>query len=128
MYTHCPDVCPLTAEKLHTVMQSLGPDAAHVGVIAISTDPRRDTTSAALAFSKTHRMQNYWHFLVGSRETLSPIWESYSVDAEAASANGTVTHSLVIYVIDAQGRERILLNNDFTPAQLTTNLKILLKE
>ncbi|MDQ2903874.1 MAG: SCO family protein [Chloroflexota bacterium] len=127
MYTHCPDVCPLTAEKLHTVMQSLGPDAAHVGVIAISTDPRRDTTSAALMFSKTHRMQDYWHFLVGSHEALSPIWESYSVDAEAISTSGTVTHSTVLYVIDEEGRERVLLDNGFTPAQLTANLKILLK-
>ena len=23
LYTHCPDVCPLTAEKIHTTMQSL---------------------------------------------------------------------------------------------------------
>src|SRR5689334_18974017 len=24
LYTYCPDVCPLTAEKIHTTMQSLG--------------------------------------------------------------------------------------------------------
>ena len=24
LYTHCPDQCPLTAEKLHAVMQNLG--------------------------------------------------------------------------------------------------------
>ncbi|MDQ2716159.1 MAG: SCO family protein [Chloroflexota bacterium] len=128
MYTHCPDICPLTAEKLHTVMQSLGPDAAHVGVIAISTDPKRDTTAAALTFSMTHKMQDYWHFLIGSSEALSPIWESYSIDAEAISAAGTVTHSMVLYMIDAQGRERVLLDNDFTPTQLTANLRMLLKE
>src|SRR5438067_13499228 len=35
LYTHCPDQCPLTAEKLHAVMQSLGSDAQRVGVLAV---------------------------------------------------------------------------------------------
>src|SRR6185312_7662043 len=33
MYTHCPDVCPLIAEKLRTVMQGLGSDAQKVAIL-----------------------------------------------------------------------------------------------
>src|SRR5437660_4562472 len=73
LYTHCPDECPLTAEKLHTVMLSLGNDAQKVGVLAVSTDPQNDTQAAAQAFSKAHNMQNYWHFLIGTQQQLSPI-------------------------------------------------------
>src|SRR5256885_12090797 len=65
LYTHCPDQCPLTAEKLHAVMQSLGSDAQRVSVLAVSTDPKGDTTQAALDFSKVYRIQGYWHFFVG---------------------------------------------------------------
>src|SRR5438128_832200 len=56
LYTHCPDECPLTAEKLHTLMQNLGSDAQHIAVLAVSVDPQRDTADAAITFSKAHKM------------------------------------------------------------------------
>src|SRR6266567_2145242 len=63
LYTHCPDQCPLTAEKLHAVMLNLGSQAQNVAVLAVSTDPQRDTIAAATTFSNAHRMLDYWHYL-----------------------------------------------------------------
>ncbi len=126
MYTHCPDECPLTAEKLHSVIQKLGSDAQHVAVLAVSVDPPRDTTDAAISFSKAHNMLDYWHFLIGTQQTLTPIWSSYNVFAQPAQT--TVNHTLPVYLIDKRGHERVYLDNDFTVAQLTEDLKILLKE
>lgn len=128
LYTHCPDVCPLVADKLHTVVQALGKDAPHVAILAVSMDPKGDTIPAALNFSKVHKLVNSWHFLVGTLNQLSPVWSSYTVDAQAATNSGIVTHSTFIYVIDKQGRERVLLDNDFTPPELTSDLKVLLSE
>ena len=56
LYTHCPDVCPLTAEKIHTTMQSLGSNAAHIAVLAVSMDPKGDTATAAQNFAKVHKL------------------------------------------------------------------------
>lgn len=126
LYTNCPDQCPLTAEKLHATLQDLGNAAPNVGILAVSTDPLRDTTSAALKFSQTHRMQDYWHYLVGPRSKLAPIWSAYSIYAKQEQQ--TVDHSLGLYVIDKQGHERVFLGNDFTPTQLATDLQVLLKE
>lgn len=128
LYTHCPDQCPLTAEKLHSTMLLLGNNAQNVGVIAVSTDPARDTTAAALNFSKTHNMQDYWHYLVGTRSSLAPIWKSYGVYAQADPNQQTVQHSLGLYLIDKQGHERVFIGNDFTPTQLASDLKVLLQE
>jgi len=128
LYTHCPDVCPLTAEKLHATMQSLGQNAQQVAVLAVSMDPKGDTAVAAQNFSKVHKMGDYWHFLLGAHDELAPVWASYSVDAQAATSSGTVSHSSAIYVIDKQGRERVLLDNDFSSNQLAADLKILLGE
>src|SRR5579872_71069 len=89
LYTHCPDICPLVADKLHTVVQSLGKDAPHVAILAVSMDPKGDTIPAALNFSKAHKLVNSWHFLVGTLNQLSPIWSSYTVDAQAATSSGT---------------------------------------
>jgi protein SCO1/2 len=128
LYTHCPDICPLVADKLHTVVQSLGKNAPHVAILAVSMDPKGDTVSAALNFSRAHKLVNSWHFLVGSLDQLAPVWSDYTVDAQAATSAGTVMHSTFVYVIDKQGRERVLLDDDFTPAQLTSDLQILLAE
>ena len=125
LYTHCPDACPLTAEKLHQTMLALGSNAQKVGVIAISTDPKGDTPSTALSFSNAHHMQGYWHYLLGTHAQLSPVWASYAVEAAPASGS-TVTHTTAVYVIDQQGRERVFLADDFTSAQLTTDLQRLL--
>jgi len=126
LYTNCPDQCPLTAEKLHSTMQILGSAGQNVGVVAVSTDPKRDTIEAALKFSKAHNMQDYWHYLVGTHDTLAAVWKYYSIYAQPGQQ--TVNHSLGVFVIDKQGHERVFLSNDFTPDQLAANLKLLLKE
>ena len=128
LYTHCPDVCPLTAEKIHTTMQSLGSNAQHVAVLAVSMDPKGDTASAAQNFAKVHKLGNYFYYLIGTHHELAPVWASYSVDAQAATSSGIVNHSSAIYVIDKQGRERALLDNGFSSSQLASDLKMLLEE
>jgi protein SCO1 len=130
LYTHCPNVCPLTAEKLHTTMLSLGSDAQRVAVLAVSTDPRGDTMATALSFSKAHKMLNYWHYLLGTQSQLSPVWSSYAVYAAPtpSATSGSVTHTTALFVIDKQGRERVFFGDDFTSAQLAADLQILLKE
>src|SRR4029077_10929143 len=49
LYTHCPDVCPITAETLHTTQAQLGKDAARVTMLAVSVDPKGDTQTAVQA-------------------------------------------------------------------------------
>ena len=128
LYTHCPDVCPLTANKLHTTMQNLGKDAQHVTILAVSMDPKGDTPADAQNFSRVHKLGNYFHFLLGAQDQLAPVWASYSVDAQAATSTNVVSHSSAIYVIDKDGRERVLFDSSFDPNQLSADLKTLLGE
>ncbi len=128
LYTHCPDVCPLTAEKIHTTMQSLGNSAQNVAVVAVSMDPKGDTAATTQNFASVHKLGNYFYYLIGTHNQLAPVWASYSVDAQAATSSGVVNHSSAIYVIDKQGNERALLDNSFSPNQLATDLKTLLGE
>jgi protein SCO1 len=128
MYTRCPDVCPIMAERLHSVMVGLGADARQrVAMVAISVDPRGDTVATALNFSQAHHMVDYWHFLVGTQSELAPVWTAYAIDAQPAASTVSM-HTAILYVIDKQGRERALLDQDFTTGQLTGDLKTLLGE
>jgi protein SCO1/2 len=128
LYTHCPDVCPLTAEKIHTTMQSLGSGAQNVAVVAVSMDPKGDTAATTQNFAIVHKLGDYFYYLIGTHSELAPVWASYSVDAQAATSSGVVNHSSAIYVIDKQGNERALLDNNFAPGQLASDLKTLLGE
>jgi len=127
MYTRCPDVCPLTAEKLHQVQLLLGKSAAHVVMLAVSIDPKGDTRAAALHFSQTHQLTINWYYLIGTHDQLSPVWNAYSIYAQD-SMNSKITHTDALYLIDKQGRERVFFADDFTNEQLTDDLKVLLAE
>jgi protein SCO1/2 len=135
MYTHCPDECPLTASKLHTVAQALGAKAQEVRWVAISTDPLGDTASTAQAFVRQHQVDGYMHYLLGDEAQLAPIWQAYHVAVEPATTatsgghsagDGRVTHTGGLYVLDGQGRERVYLDPNFAPGTLEGDLRALL--
>ncbi|HEY7123238.1 MAG TPA: SCO family protein [Ktedonobacterales bacterium] len=131
LYTHCPDTCPLIADKLHLTLNKLGSDASKVDVLAVSTDPEGDDMAAAYQFSVTHHMLNQWHFLIGTAAQLQPVWSSYHVFASAptpTATGATVDHTVAIYVLDKSGHERVFLAEDFDPGVLANDLRILLSE
>jgi protein SCO1/2 len=137
LYTQCPDVCPLTASKLRRVADALGPDAARVAFVAVSTDPAHDNAAAAQAFVAQHGLTGRLHFLLGSETELAPVWAAYYIYAapappaahhDAASPTGPAVHTDALYVLDRQGRLRTFLRSDFEPVALTATLRTLLAE
>jgi protein SCO1/2 len=125
LYTHCPDECPLTAEKLHTAAGMLGSQAGEVRWVAISVDPVGDTRETATTFVHTHRLDGTLRYLLGSREQLAPVWDAYHIGV-TDGADGEVMHAGALYLLDGQGRERVFLGADFDPKALAGDLRALL--
>ncbi len=132
LYTHCPDACPLTAEKLHTAAQALGADAAKVSWLAVSIDPTGDTPASATAFVAAHHLTGRLQFLLGSASQVSPIWDAYHIPVQPEQAvpgqPTVVDHLLGLYLIDKTGRERVYMGDDFDPAVLSANLRLLMAD
>jgi protein SCO1 len=128
MEAHCRELCPTVAEKLRRVLAELGPDGQQVGMLALSTDPEGDTRPAARAFSHEHGLLHSWHYLLGTRKQLAPIWKAYYVYAAPANAPPKMrdSHTSAIYLIDASGRERALMGGDPDFGSLLMDLRILL--
>ncbi len=124
LYTHCTDVCPLTAEEFRQAQAKLGSDASKVVFVAVSVDPVGDTPAAVRAFSETHGLTRDWHYLIGSDALLRTVWASYAVQG-GSSPSGGVTHNDAIYLIDGQGRERVLLHSDSGADAIANDLRIL---
>jgi len=125
LYTTCPDVCPLTASRFRSAQTELQADATRVTFIAVSVDPDRDTPKAVQEFSATHGLSANWYYLVGGLAQLSPVWAAYGIGVQAGST--TVTHNDAVYLIDARGRERVLLHSEDLAADLANDLRALLK-
>jgi protein SCO1 len=125
LYTTCPDVCPLTATRFRSAQNELGAEASRVTFIAISVDPDRDTPTAVQAFSSAHGLGSNWYYLVGGRTQLAPVWAAYGIGVQAGSS--AVTHNDAVYLIDARGRERVLLHSEDLGADLVNDLRALLR-
>jgi len=125
LYTHCPDQCPLTAEKLRMTADQLGAQAGGVAWLAVSVDPQGDTPATAAAFVHAHGLDGRLRYLLGSQQALAPVWQAYHI-AVQAGANGVVNHDAALYLIDARGHERVFLDPTFAPAQLAGDVRALL--
>ena len=112
-FTHCPDVCPTTLADLARVMQDLGPDADRAQVLFITVDP--DPRFIALR---------------GDAQQTARVAKEFKIyyEKRKQGATYTVDHSAQSYVIDPQGRLRLLVRHDRLAQDLPDDLRVILKQ
>lgn len=120
----CRQTCPLVAEKLHRLDESLGPNSSHVALLAVSTAPREDTPAVVRSFSLAHGLYHRWHFLTGTPQALARVWRAYYIYAPPPSLNVDL-HTSATYLIDRSGRERVLLTGDPASGDLEGDVRLL---
>ena len=125
IYTHCPDVCPLIVANLHNALARLGPNAAKVQIVAVSTDPRGDTRSAITAFLARREMTGRMQYLVGTRSQLVPVWRAWGISTSKPTATDEVAHSAVVYGITSGGKVKVAYPANFTPAMIAHDVPVL---
>ena len=125
LYTHCPDVCPLIASNLNTVLRTVGPKEK-LAVLAVSVDPKGDTPSAVRAYEKRMHLEPSFHFLIGTRAQLHPVWSSWHVLAVGRKA-ALVDHVAYTALVDPAGKERLLYDSQVNAQQLLHDLRLLKK-
>jgi protein SCO1/2 len=125
LYTNCPDVCPLMAENLNSSLRALGAERVDVRVLAVSVDPTGDTAAAVRAYSRRHRLLPEFHYLVGTRQELEPVWKEYGVTAVARNPE-LVDHSAYTLVVDRDGRGRVVFDAAARPREIAHDVRLLL--
>ncbi len=140
LYTQCPDICPAIASKLARVGHALGREAERVDFVAVSVDPPGDTPENVARFTAEHDLGilgAHWQYGLGSLEELSTVWHAYGIGAEPEPAAASlvnrdaagipvISHNAVLYLIDADGRERTLLHPDVLDDELLRDLRLLI--
>jgi protein SCO1/2 len=127
LYTSCPDVCPLIGE-LQNALAQLGPYSRKVAVIAVSVDPRGDTTAAVRSWLKLHREPANFHYLLGSEQQLKPTWDAYFV-APQIPGDPNSSHTASIWLVNRQGQRQAEINAGapVSPNDLAYDFKTLLQ-
>ncbi|MFQ5520743.1 MAG: SCO family protein [Candidatus Methylomirabilia bacterium] len=129
LYTSCPDVCPLVAANLRRTYELLE-DASAVTLLAITVDPERDTQARAYEYSEQYGMLDRWQFLVGTYESLQPLWSYYWVGQVGKDRvdSYTVEHTSPVHLIDQRGKIRVVYSSTFRPAELAQDIELLLTQ
>ncbi len=119
-FTHCPDVCPMTLNKLDIIIDKLEKDNKKLKVVFISIDPERDTPEVMRDYINS--FNNKFIGITGKPEKiflLSQSWGIISQKIFSEDGQYTVDHSSPV----------ILLKNGKFVARLThkDNIKQSLK-
>lgn len=127
LYTNCPDVCPIIASNLRVAQNLMGSaEASKVQVIAVSVDPRGDTSKAVASFLARHEMTGRMQYLIGSAHQLARVWKAWYVGSERdAQQPQLVNHSGLIYGVSASGKITTLYPANFLPKEIAHDVPLL---
>ena len=99
-FTHCPDICPMTLNKLNIISEQLKKENKSLKVFFISIDPERDTPEV---------MRDYLSYfgdqfigITGEPEKIFKLSQSWSIVSQKIfSENGeyTVNHSSPVILL-----------------------------
>ncbi|VDK68576.1 unnamed protein product [Onchocerca ochengi] len=106
-FTHCPDVCPDSIEKMVEVVEILEKSEEKIKVIPvfISVDPERDTIKRVKEYCTefSPKIKGY----TGSKEQVAKVAKAFRVYySQGPKADGNdyiVDHTVIMYLIDPDG-------------------------
>lgn len=116
IYTHCPDICPMTTHNMQLIEQRL-PDEVKdkVKFVIISFDPNRDTPAILKKFAEIRDISfDSWTFLTGDMQNTKEVMLKFDIKAIPADSTyddqGELSYSVIhtdrISLIDQDGRIR----------------------
>jgi protein SCO1 len=129
-FSYCQRVCPVTLANLSQVFKQLGAAATDVQVVFVSVDPDRDTPSRLREFLQFFNPS----FLgaTGTKAQIDVVRQAYGVFATKAPSEDKklgyeIHHSSSIFLIDREGKLRLLVPFGTRPQAITHDITLLLK-
>ncbi len=124
IYTHCPDICPLTTNNMQHLQDTLAADSLNgVEFVTMTFDPHRDKPSVLKEYAEIRGIKfDDWDFLSGSDANTDSV--TYAVDVRyfpndsTYSKNGRlsyyITHTDKCVLIDRDG----IVRGEYSGSQL----------
>lgn len=126
IYTHCPDICPTTTQKMTLLekdLQKKGVYGKDIEFITITIDPYRDTPSVLKKYMNGFGINNdgNWVFLSGNQKNPKEDQKKIRAVADAFQfqykdpGNGQFIHSTFTYLVDENNKfvKKFPMGQDF---------------
>lgn len=122
--SHCNQECPLEGRELAAAESAL-PAAQRPILVAVSVNPL-DTPASARKAARAWDLGKVapWHWLMGTRAQLAPVWRAYNIYVGKA-VNGDIPHTEALILIDRRGDERSGYLYPFGQQFVTHDLRVL---
>ena len=115
IYTHCPDICPTTTQKMIALkndFEKIGVFGKDIEFLTITIDPYRDTPEILTDYMKGFEIENNksWLFLTGDKENIKRDRAEIKKVADAMQfqfkdpGNGQFVHSTFTFLIDENNK------------------------
>jgi cytochrome oxidase Cu insertion factor (SCO1/SenC/PrrC family) len=123
--SHCHAECPLEGRALSAAERAL-PASERPVLVAVSINPFDNPASARRAARAWGlAAAGGWHWLMGTRRELAPVWKAYGVYVSAHPVNGDIEHTEALMLIDRRGYERSYYLYPFGSRFVTADLRTL---
>ncbi|MCO5176469.1 MAG: SCO family protein [Thermomicrobiales bacterium] len=130
-FTHCPDICPTTLAEFRSIKQDLGDAGQNVAFVFVSVDGSRDTPDIIANY--VGRFDPNFIGLTGTEDLVREVGKDYFLQFQradlgdgAADGDYTVDHTAYTYLIDPEGRLRVIYPFQTSPSTIVDDLKSLL--
>ncbi|MGH6662184.1 MAG: SCO family protein [Rhodospirillales bacterium] len=134
IYTNCPDVCPLHADRIAEIQEMVNqmPMREQVRFVTVTSDPKRDTPDVMREYGKAHGLDPVnWTFLTSgadrptvTRDLVQKFGHKFTEVDGGYQVHGVVTH-----VIDREGRWRANFHGlKFQPVNLVLYVNALVND
>ena len=124
--SECTTVCPLTTLAMLQAKQMLGKAGDQVQLLGVDANPEAIATKDVLGYSRVHNMVNRWDFLTGTLPQLKSTWKSFDIYAKVVGDQ--IDHTPALYVIDPQGRERMVYLTPMAYSSITQSAQVIAQE
>jgi protein SCO1/2 len=135
IYTNCPDVCPLHAERIAEIQEMVNrtPMRELVEFVTITTDPANDTPDVMREYGQAHGLDpKNWMFLTSGadlpEDTTRKLAERFG-HKFTRTEDGHQIHGVVTHVIDREGRWQANFHGlKFEPTNLVVYVNALVND
>jgi cytochrome oxidase Cu insertion factor (SCO1/SenC/PrrC family) len=124
-FTYCPDACPTALGVMSAALDKLDVAADRVVPILITVDPERDTPQVLKDYVSNFHPQMVG--LTGTPEQIAQVAKAYRVyyqkAAGATSEDYLMDHTLLVYLMDGDGKFVKHFTAEATPDQIADEIR-----
>jgi protein SCO1/2 len=123
-FTHCPDTCPATLQKLAALMESYDAKGEKLAPLFITVDPEHDTQEVMAAY-----VGGYNPNIIGLTGTLEQVraaedgYKVYAAQGAGASAN-MMDHSSYVYLMSPDDKLLEVFGSAETAESMIAKIKL----